>query len=68
MVRLTVCSFVCSSVLLWKCGLFVEMWALCGNVGSLQVANYARLFANPLTAARRGYIDDVIEPEVRSVC
>ena len=29
-----------------------------------QVANYARLFANPLTAARRGYIDDVIEPEV----
>ena len=62
MVRLTVCSFVCSSVL------FVEMWALCGNVGSLQVANYARLFANPLTAARRGYIDDVIEPEVRSVC
>ena len=29
MVRLTVCSFVCSSVLLWKCGLFVEMWAHC---------------------------------------
>jgi propionyl-CoA carboxylase beta chain len=28
-----------------------------------EVENYARLFANPLTAARRGYIDDVIEPE-----
>eukprot|EP00961_Rhodomonas_salina_P031861 429439-Rhodomonas_salina.1 len=26
------------------------------------VENYSRLFANPLTAARRGFIDDVIEP------
>lgn len=27
-----------------------------------EVENYSRLFANPLTAARRGFIDDVIEP------
>lgn len=29
-----------------------------------EVASYEKLFANPLTAARRGYIDDVIEPKV----
>jgi len=28
----------------------------------VEVENYSRLFANPLTAARRGFIDDVIEP------
>ena len=27
-----------------------------------EVANYEKLFANPLTAARRGYIDDIIQP------
>mmetsp|Transcript_46039 Transcript_46039/g.104902 ORF Transcript_46039/g.104902 Transcript_46039/m.104902 type:complete len:562 (-) Transcript_46039:636-2321(-) len=29
-----------------------------------EVENYSRLFANPLTAARRGFIDDVIEPHL----
>lgn len=29
-----------------------------------EVANYERLFANPLTAARRGFIDDVIQPKM----
>ena len=29
-----------------------------------EVTSYENLFANPLTAARRGYIDDVIAPEM----
>ena len=33
-----------------------------GSRTKAEVEKYERLFANPLTAARRGYIDAVIEP------
>ena len=29
---------------------------------SKETANYERAFANPLKAAERGYVDDIIEP------